>query len=89
MRGLSPITTPWPNGERGLSRLDRREIQKLLSKRGYDVGDADGVLGAKSRSAIADFQEKSGQARDGRATSRVLDALRAGSSGGGSWFGGN
>ena len=70
---------------RGLTRNDRKEIQKLLSRRGYDVGDADGVLGAKSRVAIADFQEKSGMPRDGLANSKILDALRA--SGGGGLFG--
>ena len=85
LRGKPDIVAAWPGGMRGLTRTDRKEIQKLLSRRGYDVGDADGVLGAKSRVAIADFQEKSGMQRDGLANSKVLDALRA--SGGGGLFG--
>ena len=85
LRGKPDIVAAWPGGMRGLTRNDRKEIQKLLSRRGYDVGDADGVLGAKSRVAIADFQEKSGMPRDGLANSKILDALRA--SGGGGLFG--
>ena len=83
LRGKPGIAAAWPGGMRGLTREDRREIQKLLARRGYDIGDADGVLGAKSRVAIADFQEKSGLPRDGLASSKVLDALRAGGGGGG------
>jgi hypothetical protein len=76
LRGGGPFVTPWPTSDRGLSRAERREVQTLLNRRGYDVGAPDGAIGTKTRQAIADFQEKNGLTRDGRASGRVLDALR-------------
>lgn len=78
LRGGPGLQTPWPNGERGLSRAERRELQGLLARRGYDVGNADGVLGTKSRQAIADYQGRIGLAANGSASAEVLDALRGG-----------
>ena len=76
LRGGGPFTTPWPTSDRGLSRAERREVQTLLNRRGYDVGTPDGAIDTKTRQAIADFQEKNGLTRDGRASGQVLDALR-------------
>ena len=78
LRGGAGMATPWPNGERGLSRVERRELQGLLKTRGYDIGNADGVLGTKSRQAISDFQTRAGLTANGSASGRVLDALRKG-----------
>ena len=78
LRGGAGLQTPWPGGERGLSRVERRELQTLLIGRGYDIGNADGVLGTKSRQAIGDYQGRIGQPANGSAGSKVLDALRAG-----------
>ena len=68
--------TPWPTDDPGLSRAERRELQALLAKRGYDVGGPDGAIGAKTKQAIADFQAKSGLTPDGRASVSVLAAAR-------------
>ncbi len=78
LRGGGPIRTPWPTDDAGTSRAERKEIQSLLSRRGYDVGTPDGAIGEKSRAAISDYQSKSGMRRDGRAGSRVLESLRGG-----------
>ena len=78
LRGGGPLTTPWPIGDRGLSRVERRELQGLLQKRGYAIEKIDGVIGTKSREAIADYQGKIGAARDGRPSASVLEALRGG-----------
>ncbi len=91
LRGQPGVVTPWPGGVRGLTRDDRRELQRLLAGQGYDIGTADGVLGTKSRAAIADFQRKRGETADGHATSQILDALRqggGGTAGGGGGIGG-
>ena len=53
-------------------------IAGLLKTRGYDIGNADGVLGTKSRQAISDFQTRTGLTANGSASGRVLDALRKG-----------
>ena len=78
LRGGGPFATPWPTNDRGLSRAERREVQALLNKRGYDVGQPDGAIGTKTRQAIADWQSRNGLDRTGRASGSVLDGLRAG-----------
>lgn len=78
LRGRRGIVAAWPTNDPGLSRAERREVQTLLMRRGYDLdGKADGVIGAKSRAAISDFQAKSGLPQTGRASASVLAALRA------------
>jgi len=75
--GRGPIVTPWPTNDPGLSRAERRELQGLLIRRGYDLdGKVDGVMGRKTMAAIADFQSRSGRKPDGRASLSVLTALR-------------
>jgi lytic murein transglycosylase len=76
LAGGPGIVTPWPTDDPGLSRVERRELQALLAKHGYDVGEPDGAIGAKTKSAIADFQGKNGMPVNGRASVKVLEALR-------------
>jgi lytic murein transglycosylase len=76
LRGKQGIVTPWPTDDPGLSRVERKELQTLLQQRGYPIGNIDGVLGTKTREAIADFQERAGLKRDGRAGQKVLQALK-------------
>lgn len=78
LRGGGPIQTAWPTDDPGLSRDERREVQSLLNRRGYNVGEPDGAIGEKSRAAIADYQIKAGLKRDGRAGMLLLKALRSG-----------
>ena len=72
-----PFAQDWPRYERVLSRDERLELQQLLARHGYDVGEPDGQLGAKTRAAIRDFQAKIGQVPDGFASAVILDQLRA------------
>ena len=78
LRGRPDIVAAWPTNDPGLSRAERRELQSLLVRRGYDLGDADGVMGNKTHAAIMDFQARAGLTPDGRAALSVLTALRAG-----------
>jgi lytic murein transglycosylase len=78
LRGRPGIQTPWPTDDPGLSRAERRELQALLTRAGYEVGDADGVIGTKTKEAIADYQGRVGLPRNGRASLKVLKALRGG-----------
>ena len=77
LRGGEPFAQGWPRYERVLSRAERLELQQLLARHGYDVGEPDGHLGARTRAAIRDFQAKIGQVPDGFASVVVLDRLRA------------
>lgn len=77
LRGRKGLVAAWPTNDPGLSRAERREVQTLLMRRGYDLdGKADGVIGSKSRAAISDFQAKAGLPQNGRASASLLAALR-------------
>jgi membrane-bound lytic murein transglycosylase B len=76
LRGGERFAQEWPRYERVLSRDERLELQQLLARHGYDVGEPDGHLGARTRAAIRGFQTKIGQVPDGFASAVVLDRLR-------------
>jgi membrane-bound lytic murein transglycosylase B len=77
LRGGSSFVQDWPRYERVLSRMERLELQQLLARRGYDIGEPDGQLGFRTRTAIRDFQARNGRIPDGFASAGVLDQLRA------------
>ncbi|MBM3519850.1 MAG: lytic murein transglycosylase [Alphaproteobacteria bacterium] len=54
------------------------EMQKLLVRRGHDVGDVDGKIGAATRAAVKDVQLKMGWPADSYPDAAFLDALRGG-----------
>ncbi len=76
MRGGAPFVQPWPRDERVLTLDERYEMQQLLARHGFDVGEPDGLLGPRTRLAIRNFQVSKGQIPDGFASSSVLDSLR-------------
>jgi lytic murein transglycosylase len=76
LRGHGDFVTPWPTDDPGVSRAERREIQTLLLERGYDIGEADGIIGSKTRAAIMNVQPQLNLSPDGRAGRKLLDALR-------------
>lgn len=78
LKGHAGLRAPWPTDDPGLSRAEKRELQVLLLRRGYDVGEPDGAIGAKTRAAISDVQRRAGLADDGRPGQKVLRLLRGG-----------
>jgi hypothetical protein len=76
LRGGEPFVQPWPRHERVLTREERNELQQLLARHGYDVGEPDGRLGAKTRVALRQFQTAMGLVPDGFASAAILDHLR-------------
>ena len=67
------------NGEvTPLSYKEIIELQKLLVKKGYDVGDVDGKLGKSTRIAVKDLQVKMGLPADSYPDAAFLAALRKG-----------
>jgi membrane-bound lytic murein transglycosylase B len=74
--GGGGFSASWPANDRPLNAGQRKELQALLNSKGYDVGEPDGVLGPKTRSAIMAYQSARGVAADGYASSRLLLGLR-------------
>jgi glucose-6-phosphate 1-epimerase len=79
LRGGGAFATPWPTDDPGIGRAERRELQTLLLARGHAIGEADGLIGTKTREAIVLEQRRLGlEPADGRAGQRILRALREG-----------
>jgi lytic murein transglycosylase len=78
LRGAGAFSTAWPTDDRGLSRAERRDVQRLLNEKGLDAGTPDGHIGPRTQAAIKAFQEKAGLPVMGRAGGKLLDALRRG-----------
>ena len=52
-----------------------KNIQLILNKTGYDAGPADGVMGAKTKNAIAAFQKDNGMPATGEVDEALVKAL--------------
>lgn len=76
LQGKGGFQTAWPTEDAGTSRAERREIQNYLLKKGYAIGDADGLIGDKTRQAIQQEQLKLGLNPTGRAGQQILKAFR-------------
>jgi lytic murein transglycosylase len=76
LRAGGPFVQAWPRDERVLTLDERYEMQALLSRRGFDTGEPDGLLGPRTRLAIRNFQASRGEIPDGFASSALLDRLR-------------
>lgn len=59
-----------------LDLAQTKQLQKILSQRGYDVGKIDGIIGEKTRSAVKDMQIKLGLPADSYPTTELLQSLR-------------
>jgi peptidoglycan lytic transglycosylase B len=77
LRGGEPFLQAWPRHERVLTRAERLELQQHLSRNGYDVGEADGRFGPRTRNALRAYQQAVGAIPDGFATASILEHLRS------------
>jgi lytic murein transglycosylase len=73
--GGAPSIDPG-NPEPGLDADQTRQLQQLLSARGHDVGDIDGILGEKTRVAVRTEQQRLGLPADAWPTPDLLARLR-------------
>ncbi|MGS4884489.1 lytic murein transglycosylase [Roseibium sp. MB-4] len=73
--GGDPIMTPWPTDNPGLSRAQRLELQKLLNRNGFNVGEPDGKVGPMTRKGIRAAEAKYGMPVTGRPSWNVYYAL--------------
>jgi membrane-bound lytic murein transglycosylase B len=77
LRGEPPFERSWPRGDRMLTNAERKELQILLAKRGFDPGPVDGRIGPRTRAAIRAYQASRGQLPDGYAEAALLEHIRA------------
>lgn len=74
--GKGPFVREWPRGPGALKLEQKLEVQELLNKLGYDLGEPDGIIGPKSIDAISKFQTSIGLIPDGKANEDLLLKLR-------------
>ncbi|MCT7656243.1 lytic murein transglycosylase [Oceanimonas sp. NS1] len=74
--GGSDFSQSWPRHEQALSRTEKRELQQLLTRQGFDTQGADGVIGPNTMTAIRAWQQEQGLVADGYASASLLERLR-------------
>jgi len=75
----SAAAQPWATQVAAVSTTlpySYQNVQRLLNDLGYNVGTPDGVIGAKSRTAIRAFQADEGLAQSGEPSRTLFDALQ-------------
>jgi localization factor PodJL len=73
--GESQETTASIGGEAADMRAAIRNIQTILNKNGYNAGSADGLMGERTKTAIAAFQSDNGMKATGEVDETLVRAL--------------
>lgn len=74
--GGPALKAGWPRGDRNLRFSEKREMQRLLTRRGFDTQGVDGIIGPNTIQAIRRFQASQGLVPDGYASYDILRRLR-------------
>ncbi len=73
------VPDSWRESNTTTASVDMRQavrtIQLILNKNGYDAGTADGLMGAKTKAAIAAFQKAKGMKATGDVDETLVNAL--------------
>jgi lytic murein transglycosylase len=75
LAGGSPIRGRFPPDAQGMTLAERQELQRRLTAAGYDTAGADGVIGARTRAAIAAYQRAQGLPATGEPSRALLERL--------------
>lgn len=76
LRGGPPIRGRFPPDAQGMTIADRQDLQRRLTRAGFDTEGTDGVIGTKTRVAISAYQASRGMAVTGEPTMVLLQSLR-------------
>jgi localization factor PodJL len=75
------IPAAWQEGTEKTASIDMpkaiKTVQLILNKNGYEAGSADGVMGGKTKAAIAQFQKDNGMQATGEIDETLVRALLA------------
>lgn len=77
LKGFGAFKGTWPRHLKPLTRSQRKELQTLLTRKGFDTGGIDGRLGPNSRKALRAYQRAIGVTPDGFPTTKLLQRLRS------------
>jgi len=74
--GGPEIRHAWPRGEKALSFKQKKQMQRLLKRKGFKVEKIDGIVGPNTIAAIRAYQVSVGVTPDGFASTDLLARLR-------------
>ena len=78
LKGYPGLTNPWPASHPGLRIESRKEMQELLTARGFDTQGVDGNVGSNTTNAIRAYQQSRGLPVTGEPSAELLAQLRRG-----------
>lgn len=70
------IQAGWPRGDRPLRFREKKEMQRLLTAKGFDTDGVDGIIGPNTIQAVREFQASLGLTPDGYVSYDILKRLR-------------
>ena len=76
IRGDGPLKSGWPRDDRNLRFVEKQEMQRLLTAKGFDTQGIDGIIGPNTIQAIRRFQSSHGLTPDGYPSYEILKRLR-------------
>ena len=78
LKGYPGLANPWPANHPGMRLEQRKEMQRLLTARGFDTQGVDGNVGSNTTNAIRAYQQSRGLPVTGEPSAALLDQLRRG-----------
>lgn len=76
LQGAGAFRARNPEGIKVFNGDQVKQLQRLLVRKGFDVGKIDGIIGSKTRAAVKSLQKKFGQPADSYPTSALVRRLR-------------
>lgn len=76
LKGGPEIQAKWPRGDRALTFGERKEMQRRLTRAGFDTKGVDGKIGPLTIAAIRNYQIANDLTPDGYASLQLLKHLR-------------
>ncbi|MBO9476250.1 lytic murein transglycosylase [Shimia sp. R11_0] len=76
IKGGSEFQGKWPRGDRALTFKERKELQRRLTRAGFDTQGVDGKIGPITIEAVRAYQRSVGATPDGYASLTLLKSLR-------------
>ncbi|NRB03575.1 MAG: lytic murein transglycosylase [Rhodobacteraceae bacterium] len=74
--GGPKIQAKWPRGDRALTFKERKELQRRLTRNGFNTQGVDGKIGPLTIEAVRAYQRSAGLAPDGYPSLTLLKRLR-------------
>ena len=74
--GKAGVIAPWPTDDVMLTRLERQNLQKILSQTGFDTQGIDGRIGPNTRKALRAWQKQENLVADGYINKERFEHLK-------------